>query len=143
VCGSTPAPGSSPLIAIRPGYRLGSDLIQDPTGEEGFRSGGWFGRIGDQDRGRVGGPAEQPAKVRRVRDHGQPGLEQLDGPGRRRRGRTGKTFRVEQDYTRTDGTAIAQVTSVAGLLDRERRRLVPDPAGRPRSLAADPSYLGM
>jgi acyl-CoA thioester hydrolase len=56
---------------------------------------------------------------------------------------TGKTFRVEQDYTRTDGTAIAQVTSVAGLLDRELRRLVSDPAERLRSLAADPSYLGM
>lgn len=25
-------------------------VIQDPTGEEGFRLGGWFGQIGDQDR---------------------------------------------------------------------------------------------
>jgi acyl-CoA thioester hydrolase len=56
---------------------------------------------------------------------------------------TGKTFRVEQDYTRTDGTAIAQVTSVAGLLDRELRRLVSDPAERLRSLAAETSPLGM
>jgi acyl-CoA thioester hydrolase len=56
---------------------------------------------------------------------------------------TGKTFRVEQDYTRTDGTAIARVTSVAGLLDRELRRLVSDPAERLRTLAADTSYLGM
>ena len=25
-------------------------VIQDPTGEEGFRLGGWFGQIGDRDR---------------------------------------------------------------------------------------------
>jgi len=25
-------------------------VIQDPTGEEGFRFGGWFGQIGDKDR---------------------------------------------------------------------------------------------
>ncbi|MEU4332869.1 hypothetical protein [Nonomuraea dietziae] len=25
-------------------------VIQDPTGEEGFRFGGWFGRMGDKDR---------------------------------------------------------------------------------------------
>ena len=25
-------------------------VIQDPTGEEGFKRGGWFGRIGDKDR---------------------------------------------------------------------------------------------
>jgi acyl-CoA thioester hydrolase len=56
---------------------------------------------------------------------------------------TGKTFRVEQDYTRIDGTSIARLTSVAGVLDRELRRLVPDPAERLRSLAVDASYLGM
>ena len=25
-------------------------VVQDPTGEEGFSRGGWFGRIGDEDR---------------------------------------------------------------------------------------------
>jgi dihydrofolate reductase len=25
-------------------------VVQDPTGEEGFRHGGWFNRLGDQDR---------------------------------------------------------------------------------------------
>jgi dihydrofolate reductase len=25
-------------------------VVQDPTGEEGFRHGGWFGRVGDKDR---------------------------------------------------------------------------------------------
>ncbi|MEU4621349.1 acyl-CoA thioesterase [Actinoplanes sp. NPDC023801] len=56
---------------------------------------------------------------------------------------TGKTFQVEQDYTRADGTPVAAVTGVAGLLDRSTRRLVDDPAGRLRALAADPSWLGL
>src|SRR5215475_7900962 len=25
-------------------------VVQDPTGEEGFRFGGWFGQVGDNDR---------------------------------------------------------------------------------------------
>ena len=25
-------------------------VIQDPTGEEGFRHGGWFNRLGEHDR---------------------------------------------------------------------------------------------
>jgi acyl-CoA thioester hydrolase len=56
---------------------------------------------------------------------------------------TGKTFQVEQDYTRIDGTPVARLTSVVGVMDRELRRLVPDPVERLRSLAADPSCLGM
>ena len=56
---------------------------------------------------------------------------------------TGKTFTVEQDYTRADGTPVARVTGIAGILDRGSRRLVPDPAGRVRSLAADPAVLGL
>ncbi|RSM74210.1 thioesterase [Actinoplanes sp. ATCC 53533] len=56
---------------------------------------------------------------------------------------TGKTFQVEQDYTRIDGTPVARLASVCGVLDRDLRRLVPDPAERLRSLAAVPSYLGM
>jgi acyl-CoA thioester hydrolase len=55
----------------------------------------------------------------------------------------GRTFRVEQDYTRADGVPVAAVTGVAGLLDRSTRRLVDDPAGRLRVLAADPSWLGL
>jgi acyl-CoA thioester hydrolase len=55
----------------------------------------------------------------------------------------GKTFRVEQDYTRADGVPVARLTSVAGLLDRDLRRLVPDPVERLRSLAADTSRIGM
>ncbi|MEU4556915.1 acyl-CoA thioesterase [Actinoplanes sp. NPDC023936] len=56
---------------------------------------------------------------------------------------SGKTFRVEQDYTRVDGTPVAAVTGVAGLLDRESRRLVPSPAERLRELASDPGVLGL
>ncbi|WP_229069156.1 thioesterase family protein [Actinoplanes sp. DH11] len=56
---------------------------------------------------------------------------------------TGKTFRVEQDFTRIDGTAVAVVTGTAGLLDRTTRRLVPAPADRLRSLADEPALLGL
>ena len=55
----------------------------------------------------------------------------------------GKTFRVEQDYTRDDGTPVATVTGVAGVMDRSTRRLVADPAGRLRSLATDPAVIGL
>lgn len=56
---------------------------------------------------------------------------------------TGKTFRVEQDFHRVDGTPVAQVTGVAGLLDRTTRRLVADPVERLRGLAADVTHLGL
>ncbi|MFC7527343.1 acyl-CoA thioesterase [Actinoplanes sp. GCM10030250] len=55
----------------------------------------------------------------------------------------GKTFRVEQDYIRTDGVAIARVTGVVGLLDRSTRRLVADPVERIRGLATDVGPLGL
>ncbi|MEU8240355.1 acyl-CoA thioesterase [Actinoplanes missouriensis] len=55
----------------------------------------------------------------------------------------GKTFRVEQDYTRVDGTPVAVVTGVAGLMDRQSRRLVPRAAERLREMASDPSVLGL
>ncbi|WP_328460951.1 acyl-CoA thioesterase [Actinoplanes sp. NBC_00393] len=55
----------------------------------------------------------------------------------------GKTFQVEQDYTRIDGVPVARVTGVAGLLDRTTRRLVADPAERLRTLATDVSLLGL
>jgi acyl-CoA thioester hydrolase len=55
----------------------------------------------------------------------------------------GKTFQVEQDYTRIDGVPVARVTGVAGLLDRNTRRLVADPAERLRALATDVSLLGL
>jgi acyl-CoA thioester hydrolase len=55
----------------------------------------------------------------------------------------GKTFRVEQELRRADGTLVAEVTNVGGLLDLARRRLLPDPAGRWRSAASAPEVLGL
>ena len=55
----------------------------------------------------------------------------------------GKTFRIRQEITRVDGTVAAELDSVAGVLDREVRRLVPDPGGVLRSTAATPELLGL
>ncbi|MEV6298951.1 acyl-CoA thioesterase [Actinoplanes sp. NPDC051861] len=55
----------------------------------------------------------------------------------------GKTFQVEQDYVRIDGTPVARVTGVAGLMDRATRRLVADPVEKLRELATDVTYLGI
>ena len=89
-------------------------VVEDPTGEEGFRHGGWFTEFGAKDyqawaevglaealgadgaadgaaqrrvlryalavpERRVGGPAEQPAEVRRVLDARGAGVGQRDG----------------------------------------------------------------
>ncbi|WP_433826647.1 acyl-CoA thioesterase [Actinoplanes sp. CA-015351] len=56
---------------------------------------------------------------------------------------TGKTFTVSQAYTRIDGTPVATVTGVAGLLDRQTRRLVPEPAEKLRALADNPTPLNL
>jgi acyl-CoA thioester hydrolase len=55
----------------------------------------------------------------------------------------GKTFRLDQEYVRSDGTVCASLTSVAGLLDLEQRRLLPDPGAHLRALADDPALLGL
>ena len=55
----------------------------------------------------------------------------------------GKTFRVEQDFRRPDGTLVAELANVGGLLNLKERRLVADPAGQFRSLAAAPEVLGL
>jgi acyl-CoA thioester hydrolase len=55
----------------------------------------------------------------------------------------GKTFRIRQDLRRPDGTAVAEVTGVGGLLDLSARRLVADPAGRFRELATNPETMGL
>ncbi|MET9518721.1 acyl-CoA thioesterase [Streptomyces sp. NPDC002994] len=54
----------------------------------------------------------------------------------------GKTGRVTQEMHRADGVLAATVESVIGLLDLRTRRLVPDPAGRWREFATDPTPLG-
>lgn len=56
---------------------------------------------------------------------------------------SGTTFRVQQQLHRTDGTLIAEITNVDGLLDLTDRRLVPDPGERWQSVAATPELLGL
>jgi acyl-CoA thioester hydrolase len=54
-----------------------------------------------------------------------------------------KTFLVKQRISRSDGTVVAEVTNVGGLLDLKRRRLIPDPAAIWRSVAEAPGLLGL
>ncbi len=54
-----------------------------------------------------------------------------------------RTFRVEQHYTRADGTPVATLSGVGGLLDLSTRRLVADPGARFRELAGDPRPLNL
>ncbi|MFD7701314.1 acyl-CoA thioesterase [Streptomyces caelestis] len=55
----------------------------------------------------------------------------------------GKVFTIEQTITRTDGTVAAEITAVGGLLDLERRKLVPNPQDVFRDLAKDPGLFGL
>nr|BFD81863.1 acyl-CoA thioesterase [Streptomyces sp. Xyl84] len=55
----------------------------------------------------------------------------------------GKTFRIRQSVRKADGTVAAEITAVGGLLDLKARRLVPDPQGRFKELAADPALFGL
>jgi acyl-CoA thioester hydrolase len=55
----------------------------------------------------------------------------------------GKTFRVQQNFRRADGTLVAELISTGGLLDLQERRLVPDPDKRFRWLATAPEVLGL
>jgi acyl-CoA thioester hydrolase len=56
----------------------------------------------------------------------------------------GKTFRVRQQFTRLDdGALAAEVMTVSGVIDQDQRRLIPDPAGRLRSLATSPHIMGL
>ncbi|MGH3646703.1 MAG: acyl-CoA thioesterase [Micromonosporaceae bacterium] len=53
----------------------------------------------------------------------------------------GKTFRLRQDYHRTDGVLAAELVSVGGMLDLKARKLLPDPRERFRALAAKPELF--
>ena len=55
----------------------------------------------------------------------------------------GKTFQIVQDYSRPDGTQVATLTGVGGLLDLSARRLVSNPRERFLALATDPGPLGL
>jgi acyl-CoA thioester hydrolase len=54
-----------------------------------------------------------------------------------------KTFRINQEFRRPDGTLVAELSSVCGLMDLRKRRLVPDPAGYQRSVTKAPERLGL
>jgi acyl-CoA thioester hydrolase len=55
----------------------------------------------------------------------------------------GRTSRVTQELRRLDGTVVATVESVGGLLDLEHRRLVTEPQAVWRRLAKNPEILGL
>ncbi|MFC4943074.1 acyl-CoA thioesterase [Pseudonocardia sp. GCM10023141] len=56
---------------------------------------------------------------------------------------TGKTGRIHQPLQRGDGVLAAEVTSVAGLLDLARRKLVEQPLDKLRELADAPELMGL
>ena len=55
----------------------------------------------------------------------------------------GKTFQLRQEFRRSDGVLAAELRGVCGMLDLTARRLVPDPKEHLRTLASDPSLLGL
>lgn len=55
----------------------------------------------------------------------------------------GKTFQVRQEFVRPDGTRAAELTSVGGILDLSRRRLVEEPGERLGAVATEPARLGL
>ena len=55
----------------------------------------------------------------------------------------GRTSTVAQQLLRADGTVVAEVTGIGGLLDLTRRRLTPDPRSHWRTLATHPHLLGL
>ncbi|MEW2526488.1 acyl-CoA thioesterase [Streptomyces sp. NPDC047071] len=54
-----------------------------------------------------------------------------------------KTFRIEQVFTKPDGTVAAELTGLGGLLDLKERRMVDDPKEYFRALATDARVLGL
>jgi acyl-CoA thioester hydrolase len=56
---------------------------------------------------------------------------------------TGKTFRVEQLLRRLDGSVVAEVDSVGGLIDLTARKLLEQPATHYRAISRTPSVLGL
>jgi acyl-CoA thioester hydrolase len=56
---------------------------------------------------------------------------------------TGKTFDFEHQLKRADGTRVAEIVGVGGLLDLTARRLITEPGERFRQLAIEPGILGL
>jgi acyl-CoA thioester hydrolase len=53
----------------------------------------------------------------------------------------GKTFRIEQQIVKDDGTVAAEITGVGGMLDLSTRRLIADPRAHLAALADSPDLL--
>ena len=53
----------------------------------------------------------------------------------------GKTFKVEQQIVKDDGTVAAEISGVAGMLDLSTRRLIADPRAHLAALADNPDLL--
>jgi acyl-CoA thioester hydrolase len=56
---------------------------------------------------------------------------------------TGRTFGMRQDFRRPDGTPVAELTGVGGVLDLAARRLVDDPGHYFRRVATAPEVFGL
>jgi acyl-CoA thioester hydrolase len=55
----------------------------------------------------------------------------------------GKTFTIRQTITKTDGKLSAEISAVGGLLDLEKRKLVPNPRDVFRELTKDTALFGL
>jgi acyl-CoA thioester hydrolase len=54
---------------------------------------------------------------------------------------SGKTFQMDSNIYKLDGTLSAEITCTVGLMDLERRKLVDDPRGRLVLAGVDPKVL--
>jgi acyl-CoA thioester hydrolase len=54
-----------------------------------------------------------------------------------------KTFRVDQQFHSSDGTLVAEIVSIGGLMNIAERRHLADPGEHGRALAPTPELLGL
>ncbi|SDZ46168.1 acyl-CoA thioester hydrolase [Amycolatopsis xylanica] len=54
---------------------------------------------------------------------------------------SGKTFRMDSNIHKVDGTLCAEITCTLGLMDLDRRKLVEDPRGRLAAAGVDVALL--
>lgn len=55
----------------------------------------------------------------------------------------GKTFRVEQEIRRADGVLACELSSVAGLIDLDKRKMIANPAEHFAGLAEHPEIMNL
>jgi acyl-CoA thioester hydrolase len=54
-----------------------------------------------------------------------------------------KSFRIEQEIRKADGTLVAEIATAGGFLDLKSRHLIDEPSQAFRSLANTPGLLGL